>query len=408
MALSNSYQPGDFVINSMSIAGKAITSGFISASIYESIFMPCVVAEINVRDSDDALFGNLNLSGGEPFVISFSVPGGQRVTYNMLVNKPEDAEPGISYKSKTIKLICTSQETFYASGGVSVQGYIQKSYQQKLISDIVKDVLTSYLNTTKKINLEPTKGPQNLLAQNEKCWEFIDRIRRRAASSTNQSSSYVFFENQNGFNFVTIESMFKGSPLKNFVVDNTVGADMTKLTDTNIFAYELPHVFNAVDRISRGTISSRTSTFNFETNEYNQNTASKPGASDTSGGKGTWNNNSFNNKFGKYPGRSSVLPYDNRNPITNIPESTPNQLSYSGELMQNLIKLRVFGDPKLYAGGLIYAAIPSQTSTTGSQTGDRDVGGNMVIASLRHMITPEGERPRYSCVLECLKGNPTK
>lgn len=390
----------------MTIAGRVITTGFISGSIYESIFTPCVVGEFNVRDTDDALFAGLNLSGGEPFTITFQAPGGQQASYKFLVNKVQNLAPSAQYKSRTMTLICASEEAFYAAGGMDVHGYIHKSYYKKLISANVQDVLKSYLKTSKKITIEETRGIQDIIASNEKAWDFINKLKRMAVSAKNQSSSYVFFENQSGFNFVTIESMFKGSPVKSFVQDSTVGTDIMKLTDNNIFAYELPHMINAVDRIDRGTLKSRYSTFNFETNEYISKSIDFPDKGDKSGGSSTWNKDSFASKFGKYPGRNSTMPYDNRRPITNIPESTPNQLAYSGNLSQSLIKMRVFGDAKLKAGDLIEAKIAQQNSLTANPREDTDISGNMIIASLRHMINPEGERPRYSCVMECLKGAP--
>lgn len=406
MAL-NAYQPGDLIINSMTIAGRVINSGFISGSIYESIFTPCVVAEFNVRDTDDALFAGLNLSGGEPFTVVFQAPGGQQASYKFLVNKVQNLAPSTQYKSRTFTIICASEEVFYAAGGSDKYGYIQKSYSKRPISSNVQDVLKSYLKSSKRINVEETKGIQDIIANNEKPWDFIDRLRRLAVSSKNQSSSYVFYENQQGFNFVTIESLFRNKAVKTFVQDATVGTDITKLTDNNIFAYELPYMINAVDRIDRGTMSSRFNYFNFHTNEYQSKTISFPDSGDKFGGSGSWNKQSFFSKFGKYPGRTSTLPYDNRMPITNIPESTPNQLAYSGNLMQSLIKLRVFGDAKLKAGDLIEAKIARQTSLTANPSQDTDISGNMIVASLRHMINSEGERPRYSCVMECLKGMPS-
>lgn len=400
MAL-NSYQPGDFIINSMTLAGRTVSSGFISCSIYESIFMPCIVAEINVRDSDDALFSALKLSGGEPFDIMFQTPGGNKVSYKFLINKPMNLEPSAQYKSKTMTLLCTSEEAFYASGGVDTYGYMQKSYKGKLISNNIQDVLKSYLKTKKKINIEETKGIQDIIAQNEKVWPFIDRIRNRAVSSKNQSSSYVFFENQTGFNFITIESMFKGTVVKNFVQDSTVGSDSTKLTDNNIFSYELPYNFNAIDRIDGGTMKSRFNSFNFETNEYISKSIDFPAKNDKYGAPNEWNKPSFISKFGKYPGSTSTIPYDNRVPITNIPESTPNRLAYSSMLMQNMLRLRVFGDTKLKAGDMINVNIQQQSALSGNPKKD-NISGNFIISSLRHMINPEGERPRYSCVLECL------
>ena len=232
-------------------------------------------------------------------------------------------------------------------------------------------------------------------------WPFIDRIRNRAVSSKNQSSSYVFFENQTGFNFITIESMFKGTVVKNFVQDSTVGSDSTNLTDNNIFGYELPYNFNAIDRIDGGTMKSRFNSFNFETNEYISKSIDFPAKNDKYGAPNEWNKPSFISKFGKYPGSTSTIPYDNRMPITNIPESTPNRLAYSSMLMQNIVRLRVFGDTKLKAGDMININIQQQSALSGNPKKD-NISGNFIISALRHMINPEGERPRYSCVLECL------
>lgn len=404
--MANSYTPGDFIINSMSLAGKTISSGLISGSIYESIFMPAIIAEFHVRDTDDSLFAGMNLSGGEPLEISFQAPGGDKAQYRFLVNKPQSLTPSYQYKSRTLTLICASEEAFYAAGGMDVNGYIQKSYPKKLISSNVEDVLKSYLKTSKNINIEQTSGTQDIIAQNEKVWPFIDRIRQRAVSSGNKSSSYVFFENQNGYNFITVESMFEGDPVRNFFQDMTAGTDIKKINYDNIIAYELPRMFNAIDRIDQGTVKSRYATFNFETLEYKKKTISIPDSEDDYGGDKTWNTSNFIQKFGRYPGRHSLIPYDNKMPITSIPESTPNQLAYSGNLMQNLIRLRVFGDAKLKAGDKINAKIVQENSTTSKPKEDTDISGEMVIASVRHMMNPEGERPRYTCVLECLKGQP--
>ena len=403
----DSYVPGDFKVNSFSIKGLKVDHGFISGSVYESIFMPCVVAEFNLRDTDDALFGGLNLSGGEPISFEFQTPGGEKSKYSLLVNRPENLEVSSGVKSRTFKLICTSEEAFYAAGGVDTKGYIQKSYVGKLISANVRDVLLSYLKTTKNIEVEVTKGPQNIIAQNEKVWPFIDRIRRRAVSTFNESASYVFFENKDGFKFVTIEGLFERPVVKKFVHDNTVGADSRKLTDNNIFAYQLPDMFDAMERIDKGTMKSAYSTFNFETNEYIEKSIDFPSKDTTTGGTKDWDSREFINKFGKFPGRSSIIPYDNRLPVTSIAEHTPSQLAYAGHLQQGLIKLRVYGDSKLKAGDLIEAKIPRPQSSTGNSKTDSDVSGKMLIASIRHMFLPEGQKPRYSCVLECIKGRPS-
>jgi hypothetical protein len=401
-----SFQPGDFLLRELTLAGRPVLGGLISFSIYQSIFTPCMVGEFMFRDSDDALFGAMNMSGGEELTCTMSVPGGESIRYKFLLAKPVLPEPSQMLKSKTVKLICTSEEAFKAMGGVSKYGYIQKSYAGKQISDIVKDVLKSYLGSEKNLDIEETKGSQNILAQNDKVWEFIDKIRRRAVSSSSKSSTYVFFENPNGFKFVTIESLFSGPVVKNLIQDVTNATDILKQSHNNIIGVENPDIFDAMTRIDRGTMKSSYSSFNFQTNEYTSKTVDFPGSASKDGGDGTWDSKEFVAKFGKYPGRTSILPYDNKLPVTNIPETTPVQLAYSGNLMQNTIRLRVFGDTKLKAGDLINAKLIRQRSLSTGPVEDTDVSGDMIIASVKHEVVEAGESPRYTCILECLKGRP--
>jgi len=399
-----SVQPGDVQVNSLKITSPRgsldLTKSFVTASVYESLMTPGIMASITVNDTDDQI-GALKMVGDEMVEFDFGPPGGTIASYKFSLNKPETTKPQGAMKSKAYVLQCVSEEALHAKANI-----IQKSYKGKQISDIVKDIHKNYMKSSKKLEVEDTKGGQDILGQNDKPFAFADMVRRRAVSSDNKSSSYVFFENRDGFQFVTIEKLFKGEVIKEFKMENTVGHSINSVTDTNIIGYEVPKTFSASTRIASGGLGADTATFDYETNSYKVKQV-KPDKM-TTGGKGDWNSDAFKAKFGSSPGQRYIHPYDNRLAQTYVPETTHNQVAFAGKLEQNTIKLRVNGDTALQAGKLIKANIPNFVSTTGNNTGESQIEGNFLITRLRHFIAGAGEKPRYTCILECVKGDPEK
>jgi hypothetical protein len=84
--MTDSYAPGDVIVNKFSISSDRgsldLSKSFVSASIYESIFTPGIIIDVEVMDTDDQI-GQLNISGDETADISFQVPGGTTAKYKM-------------------------------------------------------------------------------------------------------------------------------------------------------------------------------------------------------------------------------------------------------------------------------------------------------------------------------------
>jgi hypothetical protein len=74
-------------------------------------------------------------------------------------------------------------------------------------------------------------------------------------------------------------------------------------------------------------------------------------------------------------------------------------------LMQNAMNIRVPGDSALKAGVMINCAIPVRDSTTSNKRNDPLLSGNFLITRIHHEIGDPGQRPRYTCNIECIKGN---
>jgi hypothetical protein len=125
------------------------------------------------------------------------------------------------------------------------------------------------------------------------------------------------------------------------------------------------------------------------------------------GGKGDYDSSEFKSKYQqpKIPTQAMIPVDTSQRPVTNIPEQTADQQAFLASLMQNAIKIRVYGDSKLAAGYMINAAIPNKVSTTDNGQTDPMLSGKFLISRIHHQIGTAGERPRYTCVMELLKGN---
>ena len=105
--MTDSYQSGDFTIERMSItssrANLDISSIFLSASIYESIFTPGTVCDIEVLDTED-LLGTVKLLGDETVEFVYSIPGTVTADFRFALYELGELEMTGAQKGKKYKL----------------------------------------------------------------------------------------------------------------------------------------------------------------------------------------------------------------------------------------------------------------------------------------------------------------
>lgn len=400
------YNPGDILVNSLIVNKLNYTKNFISFDIYETIYRPGMVLKLTILDPADYL-GQQKLSGGEKIGMSFNHPGGSAADYEFIVNRVENisSPPGQKAKSYTIEAI--SEEIFN-----SRDKYVSKSYDNKQFSQMVEDVFKEFLKSKKKLNIEETKGMQKYVVQRKRPYEAIDEMRKRSVSSSNKSSTYIFFENQKGFHFTTMEKIFKDRNIvKRLVQDSTVGANFLAAKGNNIIAVNIPHQNDLAKSTSAGVMNSEFNTFNFFTLDYNRKqNIKKP--EDEAKDKGVDNRikSDYVTKHDSEPGRISVLPTSNEKKVglggkSHIPEATPTQIAYADALASSVLKMMVFGDSRLVAGSMIEANLITQSDSTSPQTASSFLSGDFLITAVRHMCRDMNTRPRYVCALECVKGS---
>jgi len=409
------YNPGDVEVIELKVTPNAgqdvdFTRSFITFDIYESIFAPGIIAYITILDTNN-IVNEVKLAGGENVSFAFSTPGGPTAEYKFVLNAIKDSRAPSGQKSKSYTLECVSQEAFDARSK-----YVSKKYDLKTYSEMVQDIFESddFIGSKKKIEVEDTKGMYRYVVPNTKPYQAIDLMRRRSISPENKSSSYVFFENRDGFFFKTIEKIFKeGKIVKEYVQNEAIGSDFLNANPNNIIAMETPQQGSMSKTIASGNMSQDYRTYNFQTLDYKTKNVKDPAKDTTTGGASTDNRipNSLKDKYGKEdkPNKISVVPANNEKQLgagrnTEIGMTSPIQIAYADALASSTVKISVFGDTDLKAGVLVKANLLQKSDSTAAPGTDTSLSGKFMVSALRHMVRHPGVKPRYTCEMELVKG----
>jgi len=383
-----------------------VASSFASLSIYESIFTPGMVADLVLIDTDDHL-GQIKIIGDETVNMSFQVPGGVTANYKFGVQAIDGVGTVTSsLKSKQYTLKLVSEEALYAQTCVIKHAFNTQH------SSAIKTILTDYLKTKKQIEVEETQGVQHIKVAGYAPYDAINMIKLRSTSTQNKSSVFVLFETRGEsdqiFKFSTVEGLFKGSPVKTFQQSDGLNSNIENITHDQLLALEIPTQFNTIDRLTHSVTD--VVSFDFRTHTLNKKRLTSDSEKYASGGDGNLLSSELRQKYGNPKNAKTLfIPEDNSaRANTHIPEIAHNQKAYLGILLESALKIRTYGDFVLKAGAVIKLDIPNKVSTTGNKENDTFLSGNFLISRIHHDIGFFGENPRYTCVVECIKGNPEK
>lgn len=399
---------GDALVENLVIVSDrgslTLTRSFVSASIYESMFTPGVVCDITVLDTQD-LIGNLKLLGDETVSFSFKSPNLKSANFIFALYEVSDQQQLASQRAKTYVLRCVSEEAMYAQ-----TNYVQKSYND-LCSNIVQDICDRYLFTKKRVEIETTRGNQNILIPHKSPYDAIKMVRSRSvAAGDSRSSSYLFFESRQNetqvLNFTTIESLFSKDPVKYFKQSGAINIDAFSMDqDNNILSFKIPQQFSSLDKISPGG-TTRITTFNFTTWQFETQDVKTSDRDYKDGGSGTSTSTAFANRYlnARIPPQSFIPVDISQRATTYIAEATADFQSYLGQILQNSLKIRVPGDTQLTPGVTIDCTFPNRSGITTEMQEDPLMSGKFLISRIHHRIGLVQERPRYTCIIEAIKG----
>jgi len=187
-------------------------------TLFEDIFSMTVTGTIAIQDSVN-LASHGPLLGQEYLHLKIRTP---------FVNKDESATIDFSKNAFLVHSISKRQKL---TGGV--QGFVLSFVSQELVknqrlkvtqsltdtwSNIVKKMLTDkkYLNTKKKIDLEPTSGVKKFVAPNVRPLDIIVMGMKQAVALYKGEPTYLFYETLKGFNFRTLASLYNNAAIMEY------------------------------------------------------------------------------------------------------------------------------------------------------------------------------------------------
>lgn len=377
-------------------------------SIYESIMAPVVMADLEVADAIGML-QDFPIIGEEYISISFKTPDASKpATYNMRVNRVKDKKVTDNTKMVTYVLECVSMDLFKNSSNLITRQF------DASISDIVKDILENELHTHKPMFIEETRGVEKSLITLMQPFKAIDFFRKRAVSKKYASSSFVFFENRYGYNFLTMEKLFEdGSKFldksdKVFFFDPTSqNHGVENVTIRNILAYNQASFFDSISKIQTGGITNVVNKFDLLTgdivkiNYTNNETQDKFKFGDSK--SISLNSSGFDSTHGRNPAVFNVVPYNSDKPESFLPEKLSLLRGFVNKIAQNIIQIHIYGDSDISVGDVITCYLPAATGMTDDPENARLDSGNYLVTKVRHIII-NSDRPQHTIALELVKG----
>lgn len=420
--IDGDFRPGDVNIKGIYLINEDYTRQYdllqhvTSIDIHESIMCPVIFAEIAIQDTIGVM-QNFPIIGEEYVRVTFSTPSSkQDADYILRVNRVKDKKVQPNNKMVTYVLQCVSPELI-----TNAVRYVNTSVEDN-IAKVVNDLVSTSvgLETKKKISVDATAGIEKIILTRKQPFVAIDFLRKRAVSSEYQSSSFVFFENRNGYHFTTIEKLIDVGMKKagndqltdkQFFFDTNRNLSYDNATLRNILSYNQLTFGDTISRAQHGGITNIVNKFDLITggvtkiNYTNNIGADNFKQADTNAA--AVNTTTFNRVHGKTTTATRLVPVSSDRPETDKAERVSKLMAYAETLAQNIVQIHIYGDSDLTVGDMINCTFPASTTVDDDKTVARLDSGNYLISKLRHIILL-GDRPQHTISLELIKGSLTE
>ena len=390
--------------------GQEVTNQVIALEIYEDIFSPFISGVLAFKDSVD--FINLFPFVGEEFL-------------NLKIHTPS-----FTGKDKTIEdqfyiFKLSNREMagdrnmiyevhfFSREAMVDLNKKVSKAFEGK-ISDIAKTIVSDTqhgLESKKKMNVEETPNGVKYISN---FWSPVKNLNYVAENATNKNgaASYLFFENRNGFNFQSLEKLYKDDIIQDFTYDGWMRdfkADGSSIRNVEkeykrIINISVPKLFDYIDRSTLGLFGSKLITFDITTKKYVVKNFSLQEDFDK---EEHLNKHSLLSKKNIHRPNAMLISYtkyynnfNNYGDVTNA-KTIQKRTSQLQQADANAIEIVVPGRTDYTVGKKVYVKLnkfqPIDSKDTGVE--DKVLSGNYLIASINHYVT----RDSHECHMKLIK-----
>ena len=333
-----SYVPGDVLIDGLVITGAAgsldVQSICQMLYIYEDLTVPGISCEITLLESSE-LHDYLPLVGEEYLSVSYQAPGLPTFNHVFYLTEMRNVTPTAQLKNKAYTLMGVAVEVL--KNKTTLVNKIYKTTNDAMVQDIFK----SYLGSGKSLVTEPTQGIQDYTVTTRKPMTAIMDILARSVAETHQSSSYLFYEDHKGYNFVTLEQLCGQGSVASFTNYEVVADSIGHNSYRNIISYSLPEVYRVADKLSVGAFASIVKKYDFGDLLYGNLEVIPNVQSMVRTMPALFSSPSFKSQW-TTPAYYHFTSLDSIKSPTNIETMLPNRTAYAAEFDQLRIVARIY------------------------------------------------------------------
>ena len=256
--------------NSIDASGAVVDIKYYEDVLSNSVSLSVIITESG--ESDNKKMGNkgildgLPVRGGEPATIVIEDHDGHKLSFKnegkLYVNRVRNVIPGTQKDVYSIDF--TSRELF-----ANEQARVVRRYDGK-VSDNVKKILEEATSgsvgvKTKKTVTVDDSNSYNFIGNDRKPFYVCTWLASKAAPSDGSlkggTAGYLFYETYDGFNFRSIDLLFKQKSKGNYLFSNT---DYNpKEYDGKIITYDIDRNIDLQNNLMMGTYSNRSLFFDF-------------------------------------------------------------------------------------------------------------------------------------------------
>ena len=391
--------PGQISSLQVTIGGQtvdpALVAGIMIKQCLSQKFGP--IGRISVIDAERNL-AKIKGDGSETAEVTWTDHNGQRFNFEFMVDTGQNIDShsdgsdtnNSARKHNTYIFTLNGKDTKKVNGGVvygakdkPVEEHLKKIYEKLDSKPLIA-----------KVKTDPTSLNFNQTSFSDAVQKGLNNSKIQGKGE-NSSYGIVYYDNEGNPTFNSYENMFSGSP----VADFTESATNTDPDDRFIIDYSPFNIFMNLAKIREGDVD--TSQFNplngglrlgVKPKTDNFRTAGR-----NPGKKGAGNENNtihncpdpLNNKCkqGKYSTAADRYNYQSRH------------------LNDNAFEITVFSRPGVDIGKVINTSILAKDDKN-TTTGNPKTNGKGLVRTIIHRIGAVGEEPRYTQVLQILKGDP--
>jgi hypothetical protein len=405
------YDPGDIKIigftltNYNSSATKDIRGQVISLSIFEDMEAPSIYVEVMLKDGVN-LVKDFPIIGEETLTISFLTPGRDNITnYSFKIYSVTGTGTDASNQSSVYTLKGVTNEHFTNS-----IRQVERSYKDT-VSSIVSSIIRDDLNTNKTAFVEETRGIVPLTVPRMSPFQAIDMLRQRAVAKRPSGGVFVFFENQFGYNFSSIEKLMEdgrsniGS--KVFTHSPDVNSDTSRQTYAyrNIIQLEQLSKFDTVEKLSGGMFNNVVRSYDLLTKKFNETkfNLSEQSANFVYSDANPSITSTHKTVSAAESGSPTYFftPKDSSKGEDFIPDLMGYRHAFVLMFNQTVTRCLVHGDNYLTVGDVVTLKLPDTSGTTEKKLDDKRYSGNYLITKLRHIIVYEDNKFKHQIVFDC-------